>query len=184
MHATIYSDYLENGRSDKMDAICLAGGSIYGLEAATGVTAELLAKDGYSACHQEDDGRHLLRPLRDNMVYPDKALGRAALRAARPGVFPLGAHGAGRYTGCGAGGGGTKGEGTGQGGAFRQVGPTKIAVFTVVNALGAIVDRNGNVVRGNYDPQTGKHYHWEELVERRLAPGEERPNRRPPAIRR
>ena len=33
---------------------------------------------------------------RDNAVYPDKELGRAALRAAREGVFPLGPHGAGR----------------------------------------------------------------------------------------
>jgi hypothetical protein len=36
---------------------------------------------------------------------------------------------------------------SGQGGAFRQIGPTKIAVFTVVNALGAVVDRQGNIVR-------------------------------------
>jgi hypothetical protein len=36
---------------------------------------------------------------------------------------------------------------SGQGGAFRQVGPTKVAVFTVVNALGLIVGRDGNVVR-------------------------------------
>jgi hypothetical protein len=36
---------------------------------------------------------------------------------------------------------------SGQGGAFRQVGPTKIAVFTVVNALGTVVDRSGRVVR-------------------------------------
>jgi hypothetical protein len=31
-----------------IDAICLAGGSIYGLEASTGVTAELFARKGYS----------------------------------------------------------------------------------------------------------------------------------------
>ncbi len=36
---------------------------------------------------------------------------------------------------------------SGQGGAFRTIGPTKIGVFTVVNALGTIVDRNGRVVR-------------------------------------
>jgi len=36
---------------------------------------------------------------------------------------------------------------SGQGGAFRTIGPTKIGVFTVINALGTIVDRNGRVVR-------------------------------------
>ena len=38
-------------------------------------------------------------------------------------------------------------ETSGQGGAFRQIGPTKIAVFTVVNAAGLVVDRSGKVVR-------------------------------------
>ena len=35
------------------------------------------------------------------------------------------------------------------------MGPTKIAVFSVVNALGAVLNRQGEVVRGNRDPQTG-----------------------------
>ena len=38
-------------------------------------------------------------------------------------------------------------ETSGQGGAFRQVGQTKIAVFTVVNAAGLVVDRSGQIVR-------------------------------------
>jgi len=46
-------------------------------------------------------------------------------------------------------------EAAGQGGAFRQVGRTKIAVLTVVNAVGAIVDRQGRVVRGNRAPESG-----------------------------
>ena len=41
---------------------------------------------------------------------------------------------------------------SGQGGAFRQSGPTKVAVFTVVNSLGVIVDRQGRVVRCGGDP--------------------------------
>ena len=72
-------------------------------------------------------------------------IGRAALRAAEPGRFPLGAHGAGRFA--------MRGwyfdepVYSGQGGAFRQLGPTKIAVFTVVNVMGSIVDRNARVIR-------------------------------------
>ena len=46
-------------------------------------------------------------------------------------------------------------ESAGQGGAFRQVGRVKIAVFTVVNAVGALVDRSGRVVRGNRAPESG-----------------------------
>jgi L-aminopeptidase/D-esterase-like protein len=50
-------------------------------------------------------------------------------------------------------------EASGQGGAFRQVGPTKLAVFSVVNAVGAIVDRHGQVVRGNLNAATGVRQH-------------------------
>ena len=46
-HATLYTEALQNGEG-KLDAICLAGGSFYGLEAATGVAAELLARHNYS----------------------------------------------------------------------------------------------------------------------------------------
>jgi L-aminopeptidase/D-esterase-like protein len=56
---------------------------------------------------------------------------------------------------------------SGQGGAFRQFGPTKIAFFTNVNALGAIVNREGQVVRGNFNPKTQTHYHlWEAIAQR------------------
>ncbi len=73
----------------------------------------------------------------------DKRLAQAAFRAARPGAFALEPHGAGRlaktggYFGCKA--------HSGQGGAFRQIGELKIAAFTVVNALGVVTDRNGNM---------------------------------------
>ena len=135
-----------------INAICFAGGSLYGLEASTGVAAELFAKRGYSTKWMDialvsgaiifDYGR------RPNAIYPDKDLGRAAVRALRPGRFPLGAHGAGCSATAGH---GETAELSGQGGAFRVVGATRIAVFTVVNAYGAIVDRAGRVVRGNRD---------------------------------
>jgi len=152
-------------------AICLAGGSLYGLEATAGVTAELFARRNYSTHWDNfalasgaiiyDYGR------RDTSIYPDKALGRAAVRAARAGVFPLGARGAGRSAGCGGWFG--RSEACGQGGAFRQVGATKVAVFCVVNALGVIVDRQGQVVRGNYDPATGRREPFGDELERRIA---------------
>jgi L-aminopeptidase/D-esterase-like protein len=147
------------------NAICFAGGSLYGLEASTGVAAELFAKRGYSTKWMDialvqgaiifDYGR------RENAIYPDKELGRAATRALRPGRFPLGPHGAGSSATAGH---GASAELSGQGGAARQAGLTRIAVFTVVNAYGAIVDRGGNVVRGNRDPQTGKRRRAEDVV--------------------
>jgi L-aminopeptidase/D-esterase-like protein len=165
-----------------VDAICLAGGSLYGLEAAAGVAAELLARRDYST-----DWMQI--PLvagaiifdwgpRDNAVYPDKELGRAALRSAAAGSFPLGPRGAGRSATAGKLFAYEVGEPSGQGGAFRQAAGTRVGVFTVVNAVGAIVDRNGNVVRGHYDRETGLRRALVPTVEERLAEG--MPVRPPP----
>ena len=80
-----------------------------------------------------------------NEIYPDKRLAQAALHVLRPGVFPLGAQGAGRmamqggFFGCAA--------HSGEGAAFRELNGVKIAAFVVVNASGSITDRNGNVVK-------------------------------------
>jgi L-aminopeptidase/D-esterase-like protein len=159
-------------------AICLAGGSLYGLEAACGVAAELMAMRGYAVGWTEvelvfgaiiyDFGR------RENSIYPDRDLGRAALRSAREGVFPLGARGAGRSATVGKTFSFEEGEPSGQGGAWRRIGDTRIAVFTVVNAFGAIVDRDGAVVRGHRDPERGTRTRLVEALEARLpkaAPG-------------
>jgi L-aminopeptidase/D-esterase-like protein len=145
-----------------VDAISFAGGSSYGLAAAAGAAAEIRSMRGSG-----DWGSIATVPgaiifdlgnRRFNTITPDEALGRAALRAARPGRFPLGPRGAGRFAMQG----GyfdtprlpvfDKRQHSGQGGAFRQVGPTKVAVFTVVNALGVVVDRQGRVVRCSTDP--------------------------------
>jgi L-aminopeptidase/D-esterase-like protein len=166
------------GGYEWVHAICLAGGSLYGLEAATGVAAEIFARREYATGWTEiplvsgaiifDYGP------RDTAVYPDKELGRAALRSAREGVFPLGARGAGRSATVGKTFGLERGEPSGQGGAFRQVGETKVAVFTVVNAVGAVVDREGRVVRGHLDRGSGARTALLAGVEERLlqiAPG-------------
>lgn len=137
--------------SSFVDAISFAGGSSYGLSVATGVAEEIKAQTANAG----DWGNIAavagaiifdLGPRRFNTVVPDAELGRAALRSAREGWFPLGARGAGRFA--------TQGgyfnndrQHSGQGGAFRQIGPTKIAVFTVVNALGAVVNREGQLLR-------------------------------------
>jgi 6-aminohexanoate-oligomer endohydrolase len=134
---------------ERIDAICFAGGSSYGLEASAGVAAELFAKREFSTKWTDIalvSGAILFDyGARDNAIYPDKELGRAAVRAGRSGWFPLGARGAGRSATAGHGEGA---ELAGQGGAKRESGPTKILAFVVVNAYGVIVDRSGKVVRG------------------------------------
>jgi 6-aminohexanoate-oligomer endohydrolase len=136
------------------DAICLAGGSSLGLEAATGVAAEIFARRGQLGAALPLVMGAVLYDFgsRNNAVYPDKTLGRAALRAAVSGSFALGRCGAGSHATVGkAWGPKYKGEFAGQGGAVKAIGATRVGVFTVVNALGAIVDRTGKVVRGNRD---------------------------------
>lgn len=148
---TINTDALRLGYDDAfVDAISFAGGSSYGLSVATGVADEIKVRtenagDWGSIATVAGAIIFDLGGRRFNTVTPDYELGRAALRAARAGRFPLGARGAGRFA--------TQGgyfndrQHSGQGGAFRQIGATRIAVFTVVNALGSIVDRDGQVVR-------------------------------------
>jgi L-aminopeptidase/D-esterase-like protein len=154
-------------------AIVLAGGSMFGLEAAAGVASELNHRNDFDLQKFAlVTGAIIWDFARPNRIYPDLALGQTAVSAAQPGVFLLGARGAGRSAGCGAIFGRERSERTGQGAAFRQVGPIKIAAFIVVNAVGVILDRQGRVVRGNRDPETGERRHPVEEYERRLASGQ------------
>ena len=154
---TVNAPYMELGYDlAELDTVVIAGGSWYGLEAVTGVASALKddgLRDGNAFALEPSVAMSVgsiifdFGPRRFNEIYPDKRLAQAAFRAARPGVFPLGAHGGGRFAvsgsffGCHA--------KSGQGGAFRQIGEVKIAAFAVVNAIGAIVDRDGRVVACN-----------------------------------
>lgn len=156
---TLMTDALRLGYGAAfVDAIVFSAGSAYGLEAEAAV-ASALKDDGVRSGKWGDiagvTGAIVYDFLghRLNEIYPDKRLGQAALRAAKPGVFPLGAQGAGRtvmqgwFFGCGA--------HSGQGGAFRQIGDTKIAAFVVVNAYGSITDRDGKLVKCHRGPNWG-----------------------------
>lgn len=159
--ATINTERLRLGYDQPtVKAIFFAGGSSYGLEAASGIMAELLRMRSNATSWESIptvtgavvfDFRG-----RSNAIHPDKELGRAAMAAARAGSFPLGARGAGRLVNVGKFFGPRYMESAGQGGAFRQIGRTKIAVFTVVNSVGVIVGRDGHVLRGNFDPESGR----------------------------
>ncbi|QUH06351.1 P1 family peptidase [Saccharopolyspora erythraea] len=141
------------------EAIVLAGGSVYGLEAAAGVSSELLSRvqnQTHWAALQHVSGAVIYDfSARDTAIAPDAALGRAALRNAEAGAFPVGRCGAGRSASVGkidfA-----RAEFAGQGAAFRSFAEMKVLVATVVNAVGVVVDRQGEIVRGNVHPQTGE----------------------------
>ena len=134
-----------------LDAICISGGSWYGLQAASGV-AHALKEDALRSgdlANLANVAGAIIYDYGDrrlNEVCPDVHLGAAALRSAQPGRFPLGAHGAGRmamqgvYFGLGL--------HSGQGAAFRQWGKVKIAAFVVANPVGLLVDRKAQVQAG------------------------------------
>lgn len=135
--------------------------------------------------------KHSFVDQRPNSFYPDHALGRAAAAAALSipkspsSTFFLGQAGAGYSASCG------KAlvdaqfkpsycELAGQGAGFRLLGKKSnakiasgpeddvwIAAFTVVNAVGHIVDRTGRTVRGHVDPaDPSKHLSTDQLLEK------------------
>lgn len=148
---TINTDLLRLGYETRYtNAIALSGGSAYGLGAATGVAQEiktLLDDPGWWTSIPVVSGAIIfdLGGRRYNAVTPDERLGRAAIRAGRPGFFPLGAQGAGRF--AMQGGYYKARQHSGQGAAFAQYGDVRIAAFTVVNSFGGVVGRDGRFVR-------------------------------------
>lgn len=162
-------DMLRLGYEDRhLDAVVFSGGSWYGLAAASGVAAAL--KD---IGHRSGDWRNLanvagaiiydLGARRPTEIHPDAALGKAALLAAQTGRFPLGPCGAGRCTMQGAYFG--LNLHSGQGGAFRQIGATRIAAFVVANPVGVITRRDGSLL-ANGEPLPAGVAHVGDLLGR------------------
>ncbi len=91
------------GDHERNHAICFAGGSLAGLEVVSGVTAALWEQRGRPIGQYAVGCGAIINDYRRraNAIYPDYALGRAAVYAARTGYFPLGARGAGRLANCG-----------------------------------------------------------------------------------
>ena len=158
-----------------VDAICYAGGSLMGIEASAGVAKGLFERRGSVSWFEIPVVRGAIiydfLP-RKNLIYPDVALGQAAFEAARPNQFFLGRVGAGVHASVGVGFDAKYAEWGGQGGAFREVGKTKVAVFVICNALGAIHGRDGKVVAGNLDRETGKRFSVADDVNRRIKEGD------------
>lgn len=164
-------------------AICLAGGSVYGLSAGSGVADELRARNGNRGT--VDDLALVSTAViydfsaRATAIIPDAPLGRAAILDARHGAVPVGRVGAGVSASAGkidyA-----RTEITGQGAAFGRIGDVRVLVVTVPNPVGVIVDREGSVVRGNYRAQDGTRGRLEAdylaAIAEAQSPGGERPD--------
>ena len=157
-----------------LDAICYAGGSLMGVEASAGVAKGLFEKRKSYSWYDIPVVRGAIiydfLP-RANLIYPNVTLGKTALENAVPNKFYMGRHGAGRHASVGVGFDPQYAQWGGQGGAFKQVGNTKIAVFIVCNALGAVHGRDGKVVAGNRDRKTGAKFTIAEDVEARIESG-------------
>lgn len=165
---SILTNDLEHGGMPRLDAIVLAGGSVLGLESATGVTFEIFKDRDYTYGWGKLPfvaGSVMFDWInRDQPLYPDKALGAAAYRAAEPGKFFLGRCGAGLNARIAKVFGREYSSPGGQGGAIQTFGKVKIAVFTVVNALGAVYDQNGKVLHGYFDSKNKKPIKEEDLL--------------------
>ena len=153
-------------------AISLAGGSLYGLEAASGVAAGLLEQRGYQSNWESiplvSGGIVFDFGSRSNSIYPDKRLGRVAFENTVVNQFPLGARGAGIAVSVGKGLEFDRAEPSGQGAAYREIGGLKVFACTVVNAIGGIYNREGQLVRGHLDPTTKQRASFLQDIEARV----------------
>lgn len=152
----------------RIEALFLSGGSLYGLEVGTGIARELFGQRRRAAVGTIGlvTGAIIFDYVRrSTLVFPDQRLGAAAFRAAVPGRFPIGARGAGCSASIGQiGGGRFMPEPSGQGCAVGKIGDATIGVFTVLNPLGAIFDRQGQLLRGYMDRETGTRRSLDDII--------------------
>ncbi|MBN1939139.1 MAG: P1 family peptidase [Candidatus Aminicenantes bacterium] len=130
---------------DKIHAVVLAGGSAFGLDAASGVMRYLEErKVGFDVQVTRVPivcGAVLFDlAVGDHRVRPDAAMGYRACRNAEKGECPEGNVGAGAGATVGKISGMARSMKSGLGCAAVQVGPLKIGALVAVNCLGDVVD--------------------------------------------
>ncbi|MGX7827216.1 P1 family peptidase [Actinokineospora sp. 24-640] len=148
---------------ERVDAVCLAGGSAYGLAAADGVMAWLGERGrGFRVGTRPHEVVPIVPaavlfdlPRSDWGNRPDASFGRAACEAAREGPVEQGCVGAG----TGARTGSLKG---GVGTASTRVGEITVAALVAVNARGEAADPDtgtlwaASVAPGDFPPSPGR----------------------------
>lgn len=156
------TDLLKPGRLiEKVQAIVLAGGSAFGLDAAGGVVSYLEEKKIGFAVGEFSvpivPAAVLFDLLTGNgYVRPDRAMGYRACQNASDGPVPEGSVGAGTGATVGKIYGMAGAVKTGQGSAALYRGDLIVAALVAVNAFGDIYDPGGNLLAGPRNPETGK----------------------------
>lgn len=142
-------------------AICLTGGSAFGLASATGVM-EWLRERGIGF-----DARVARVPIVPAAVifdlglgradrWPDAAMGYAACAAASASAVPEGCVGAGMGATLGKAGGPNGAMKSGLGSAALTLpGGVTVAALAVTNAFGDVLDERGTIIAGARTPQGG-----------------------------
>lgn len=151
--ATRETDLLKSGNTvQKINAVVLAGGSAYGLESACGVMDYLREKGfGYDAGGYVVPivtGACIYDLEKGDFDYPKKEMGYEACVAAKENNFFSGSFGGGKCATVGKVLGMKCAENGGVGVAFTKIGGAEMAVVTVVNALGDVVDKGGEILAG------------------------------------
>jgi len=172
------TDLLQPSRLvEEVQAIVLAGGSAFGLDAASGVMRYL-----------EERGRgYAVGPVRVPIVpaailfdlfigdmhnRPDAEMGYRACLAATSGPVPEGSVGAGTGATVGKFYGIQQAVKSGQGSASCRCGSLVVAALVAVNAFGDVFDRQGRLLAGPRNPETGFMERTAELMKRGSGGGE------------
>lgn len=143
---------------ERVDAILLTGGSVFGLAAADGVVTWLAeAGRGY------DTGvtrvpivpAAVIFDLHEHQTRPDAETGRAACADARPGRPTEGTVGAGMGATVGKIAGADAAMEGGVGVESAEIDGFRVGALAVVNALGDVLDGEGRIVAGARGPDGG-----------------------------
>ncbi|MCM3709197.1 P1 family peptidase [Sporosarcina luteola] len=167
---------------DRIHAVCLSGGSAFGLDSASGIMQFLEEKDigldvGVAKVPIVPGAVLFDLPFGDPKIRPDKKMGYEAAQQAKSGYFPFGNVGAG----CGA----TVGKIAGfencmKGGlgsaSIKLKNGLIVGAIVAVNAVGDIRDpSNREILAGPIDPETGELIdslvYMQENAEANLLPG-------------
>jgi len=124
-----YIDCLSTNEKQIISGINIAGGSLLGLESTTGITAESLKHYKYKHFAGFNGAIIYSGNLGDNMIYPDKELGRFAFNQSDDKLYS-GQVGAGLSASHG------------QGWGYKDFNGIKVLALVVNNALGVVYKNN------------------------------------------
>lgn len=134
-----YTNALSTNDKNMIDGICIAGGSMLGLEATSGIIAESLKESKYKTWKGINGSIIYSKNLRKNKIYPDKELGRFAYNNLSNKLY---------YGQVGAGLSASKGQGV----SFHEFkNGIKVLSILVNNALGDVYKNNKKINKYSED---------------------------------